>query len=128
MRNTFVRRPLRQRIIALAAAYAIALASLAAGFGAAQAAVEELDGGYGVICHSDGAEGPPTGSHDTNGALCLKSCIGCISSLATVIPPTVAPAAPLQLSFKRLDPPARLAVLVGAKAKAHRSRGPPLAS
>src|SRR5215472_167091 len=121
--HTFARRPLRQRIIALVAAYAIALASLAAGFGAAQ-----LDGGYGVICHSDGAEGPPTGSHDSNGAICLKSCIGCIGSLATVMPPAVAPTRPPQLAFKRLDPPAPVAIVTGAKANAHRSRGPPLAS
>jgi hypothetical protein len=119
---------LRQRIIALVAAYAIALASLAAGLGAAQAAVEALDGGYGVICHSDGAEGSPSGSHDGNGAICLKSCIGCISALVTVIPATVATAGPPHLSFKRLDLPAPLTILAGAKANAHRSRGPPLAS
>jgi len=125
--HTFARRLLRQRIIALVAAYAIALASLAAGFGAAQAAVEALDGGYGVICHSDGAEGLPTGSHDSDGAIC-KSCIGCIGSLATVMPPTVAPAAPPRLTSKRLDLPAPVVILAGAKANAHRSRGPPLAS
>jgi hypothetical protein len=119
---------LRQRIIALAAAYAIALANLVAGFGAAQAAVAALDGGYGVICHSDGAEGPPTGSQDNNSAICLKSCIGCISALTTVMPPTIAPPGPPQLAFKQLDLPARSINLAGAKAKAHRSRGPPLAS
>jgi hypothetical protein len=48
--------------------------------------------------------------------------------LATVIPPTVAPAGPPRLSFKRLDPPAPLTILAGAKANAHRSRGPPLVS
>ena len=128
MRNTCARRPLRQRVIALVAAYAIALASLLAGFGAAQAAVEALDGGYGIICHSDGAEGAPAGSQDRNGAICLKSCIGCIGSLATVMPPTVAPAGPPQLAFKRLDAPAPVVSRAGAKAKAHRSRGPPLAS
>lgn len=128
MCHTFARRPLRQRIIALVAAYAIALASLAAGFGVAQAAVDALDGGYGVICHSGGAEGSPTGSHDSNGAICLKSCIGCIGSLATVMPPTVAPAGPPQLAIKRLDPPAPVVILASAKANAHRSRGPPLAS
>ena len=128
MCHTFARRPLRQRIIAVAAAYAIALASLAAGFGAAQAAVEALDGGYGVICHSDSTGGPPTRSHDSNGAICLKSCIGCISALATVMPPPVAPAGPPQLSYERLDLPAPVTVLAGAKADAHRSRGPPLAS
>jgi hypothetical protein len=128
VRNTFAKRPLRQRIISLVAAYAIALASLAAGFGAAQAAVEALDGGYGVICHSDGAEGPPTGSHESDSTICLKSCIGCMTSVATVMPPAVAPAGPPRLSFKRLDLPAPLTILAGAKANAHRSRGPPLVS
>jgi hypothetical protein len=119
---------LRQRIIALVAAYAIALANLIAGFGVAQAAVAALDGGYGVICHSDGGDGPPTGSQDSNGAICLKHCIGCISALATVFPPTAAPAAPPRLTFKRLDLPAPVTTLAGAKGNAHRSRGPPLAS
>jgi hypothetical protein len=120
---------LRQRITALVAAYAIALASLAVGFGAAQAAVEALDGGYGVICHSDGTGSPPTGSQDSNGTICLKSCIGCISALTTVLPPTVAlPAGPLLFSFKRLDPPAPVVTLASTKANANRSRGPPLAS
>jgi hypothetical protein len=125
VRKTFARRPLRQRIIALVAAYALALASLVAGFGAAQAAVEAVDGGSSIICHSDLAGGPATGSHENNGAICLKSCIGCMTSLATVIPPTLTAAGPPQLSFKRLDLPARVVRIDGTKFNAHRSRGPP---
>jgi len=120
---------LRQRVIALAAAYAIALAGLIASFGAAQAAAEAAaaGAGTGVICHSDvGGAAPGTGSHESNGAICFKSCIGCVaSSLATVMPPAAAAASPPQLSFKRLDLPARLVSLADAKANAHRSRGPP---
>jgi hypothetical protein len=119
---------LRQRVIALATAYTIALASLVAGFGAAQAAAEALDGGYGVICHSDGAAGAPTGPHDSNGAICLKSCIGCVNALASLMPPIVATAGPPQRTFKRIDLPAPVIVRAGAHGKAHRSRGPPLAS
>jgi DUF2946 family protein len=126
VRRTFARRPLRQRIVALVAAYAIALASLIASFGAAQATAEAVNGGTGIICHSDVAEGAPaTGPHESDGTLCFKSCIGCIASLATVIPPTVAAAGLPQLSFKRLDLPARVTPIAGAKFKAHRSRGPP---
>jgi hypothetical protein len=125
---TFAKRPLRQRVIALAAAYAIALAGLVAGFGAAQAAVDPLDGGYGIICHSDGTQGPATGPHDIDRAVCLKSCIGCIASLATLMPPTLPPAGPPQLTFKRLDAPHSVVIFAGTKTKAHRSRGPPLAS
>jgi len=126
VRMTFTKRPFRQRVIALVAAYAIALAGLIASFGAAQAAAGAVDGGSGVICHSDVAEGgPATGSHESDGTICFKSCIGCMTSLATVIPPTVAAAGPPQLSFKRLDLPALSIRLGGAKSKAHRSRGPP---
>jgi hypothetical protein len=120
---------LRERVIALAAAYAIALAGLIASFGAAQAAAEAAASGVdtGIICHSDaGGAAPGTGPHESNGAICFKSCIGCLtSSLATVIPPAITAAGPPQLSFKRLDLPARSVSLADAKAKAHRSRGPP---
>jgi len=125
VRKIFAKRPLRQRIVALVAAYAIALASLIASFGAAQTAAAAVDGGSGVICHSDLAGGPITGSHEDDGTICFKSCIGCMTSLATVIPPTVAAAGPPQLPFKRLDLPVRLVRLDSAKANAHRSRGPP---
>jgi hypothetical protein len=120
---------LRERVIALAAAYAIALAGLIASFGAAQAAAEAAASGVdtGIICHSDAGKGAPgTGSHESNGAICFKSCIGCVtSSLATIIPPAIAAANPPQLSFKRLDLPACSVRLADAKANAHRSRGPP---
>jgi hypothetical protein len=117
---------LRQRIIALVAAYAIALASLIAGFSAAEATAAALDGGAGIICHSDqGAGGSPTGSHDSNAAICLKSCVGCMASLGMVIPPTLAAAGLRMLSFKRLDLPAFSLLRAGARSNAHRSRGPP---
>jgi hypothetical protein len=122
---------LRQRVIALVAAYAIALASLISGLGSAQAASQAAsqaaaDGGNGVICHSDVAgPGPATGSDDSKGAICFKCCIGCMTSLATVIPPAVAAAGPPQLAFKRLDLPALSIRVAEAKSKAHRSRGPP---
>jgi hypothetical protein len=126
VRRTFARRPLRQRIVALVAAYAIALASLIASFGAAQATAAAVNGGTGIICHSDVAErAPATGPHESNGTLCFKSCIGCITSLATVIPPTVAAAGPPQLWFKRIDLPARVVRIARAQLNAHRSRGPP---
>ena len=125
MRRTFAGRPLRQRVIALVAAYAIALASLIASFGAAQAAFQAVDGATGIICHSDAAEGAPaTGSHENDGTICFK-CIRCMTSLATVIAPTVAAAGPSPASFKRLDLPALSVRLAGAKSNAHRSRGPP---
>src|SRR5215469_6267284 len=120
--------PLRRQIIALGTAYAIALAGLIESFGAAQAAAAALDGGNSVICHSDLAqEGPATRSHESDDAICFKSCVGCMASMATVIPPTVAAAGPPQLSFKQLDRPGHSPAIARAKSNAHRSRGPPQA-
>jgi hypothetical protein len=119
---------LRQRVIALVAAYAIALASLISGLGAAQAASSQaaVGGGSGVICHSNvGEPGPATGSDDSKGTICFICCIGCMTSLATVMPPAVAAADPPQLAFKRIDLPALSIRVAEIKSKAHRSRGPP---
>jgi len=126
VRTTFARRPLRRRIIALVAAYAIALASLIASFGAAQAAAETVDGETGIICHSDVAVGGPAStSHESNGTICFKTCIGCMTSFATIFPPAVATTTCAQLSFKRLDLPTLGIRLADTKSDAHRSRGPP---
>jgi hypothetical protein len=125
VRKIFAKRPLRQRIVALVAAYAIALASLIASFVAAQAAATAVEGGSGVICHSDLAGGPITGSHEDDGTICFKSCIGCMTCLAMTTPPTVSATQMQQSASKRLDLPVRLVCLDNAKANAHRSRGPP---
>ncbi len=126
MRRTFAKRTLRQRVIALVAAYAIAFAGVIASFAAAQAAAETSAQPDAVICHSSAADQQaPSGQAD--GKICADCCIGCITSLATVIPPTVAAAGPPQLAFKRLDLPVRSVRLAGAKFNAHRSRGPPQA-
>ena len=53
MRKHFARRPLRRRIVALAAAYAIALSSLIATFASAKAAAEAAAAPDGaIICHT----------------------------------------------------------------------------
>jgi hypothetical protein len=127
VRTTFAKRPLRQRIIAFAAAYAIAIAGLIASFIAAQAAAETATQPDLVICHSSLGDERAPASQDSNGNLCIKSCIGCINSLATAIPPTVSAARLLQSAVTRLDLPALWVRLAGAKANAHRSRGPPSA-
>ncbi len=129
MRRTFAKRPLRQRIIALVAAYAIAFAGLIASFVAAQAAAETAAQPDLVICHSSlgGSLGehPAPASQDSNGNLCIKSCVGCITSLAMAIAPTVSAARLPQSAITRLVLPARVVEIAGAKANAHRSRGPP---
>jgi hypothetical protein len=124
---TLAKRPLRQRVIALVAAYAIAVAGLIASFVAAQTAAEASARPDAVICHSTVAGQQAPTSNRADGKICADCCVGCITSLATLIPPTVATAGPLQRSFKRLDLPARSVRLAGAKFNAHRSRGPPQA-
>jgi hypothetical protein len=116
---------LRQRIIALVAAYAIAFAGLIASFVAAQAAAETAAQPDVVICHSSLGEHPAPASQDNNSNLCIKSCIGCITSLAMAIPPTVSAARLPQPAIMRPDLPTRVVGIAGAKANAHRSRGPP---
>lgn len=127
VRMTVAKRTLRQRVIALAAAYAIAFAGVVASFAAAQAAAEGTAQPDAVICHSSVADQQAPISNQTDGKICANCCIGCIASLATVIPPTAATASPPQLAFKRLDLPARSVRLASAKFNAHRSRGPPQA-
>jgi hypothetical protein len=126
VRKYLARRPLRRRIIALAAAYAIALSSLIASFGAAHAAAEAALIPGGIICHTvvPGEQAPA----QDNGKICLDCCcgVGCTMAMAA-LPPPPATAAPLaQASSERITPHA-LAVLTGAPGtKSHRSRAPPL--
>lgn len=126
MRKTFARRPLHQRIIALVAAYAIACASLIAGFGAVQAAdaIQHDD----VLCHSNVAQ-PLPASDESNGKICVdySCCTGCLAMAAAVPPPLPAVAAPHSLS-RRLAPLAHPVLASGTDFNVHRSRGPPLAA
>jgi hypothetical protein len=124
--KTFAKRPLQQRIIALAAAYAIALASLIASFGAAQAAAEAAAQPDSFICHSSAAERPAPAS-DESGKICLNCCIGCATSVPAAIPPAASAVITQQASFTRLKPLAPRALIASAASSAHRSRGPPLA-
>lgn len=123
MRMTFAKQPLRQRVIALVAAYAIAFAGVMASFVAAQAeAAAQPDV---VICHSGLGDESAPGPQDSNSNLCVKSCVGCITSLATAIAPTVSADRTPQSAFKQLDLAARVVLIAGAKFNAHRPRGPP---
>lgn len=125
MGTIFAKRPLQRRIIALAAAYAIALASLIASFGAARAAAEAINQPDGVICHGSGAERPAPVPDETSRKICVDSCcIGCLSITAAVPPPLVTAAVPRSLS-QRPALLARFILVSGAEFKSHRSRGPP---
>jgi hypothetical protein len=128
VRNYLGRRPLRRRIIALAAAYAIALSGLIASFGAARAAVEIAAVPGGIICHTviDGQQNPSPAQG--NGKLCIDCCCGAgCTMLMAALPPPPANAAPLsQASSDRVAPPGIAARAGGHEANAHRSRAPPL--
>jgi Protein of unknown function (DUF2946) len=125
--KTFAKRPLQQRIIALAAAYAIALASLIASFGAAQMAAEAAAQPDSFICHSSAAERTAPAS-DESGKICLDCCIGCMTSVPAAVPPATSVVIVRQVSIARLEPIAHRALIVNAASSAHRSRGPPPAS
>jgi DUF2946 family protein len=129
VRKYFARRPLRRRIVALAAAYAIALSSLIASFGAASAAADAAAAPNGIICHTLVAGDETPSSGDTNSNHCVGNCcIGCLMLMAVVPPPPVKIiGAPLSAS-QSIAPPQNIVLVGGLKTKDHRSRAPPLAA
>jgi hypothetical protein len=122
------RRPLRRRIVALVAAYAIALSSLIASFGAARAAAEAAAVPGGIICHTviDGRHTPSPAQG--NGKLCIDCCcgVGCTMLMAALPPPPTGAAPLLQASSHRLAPLDAAVPAGGPDTKSHRSRAPPL--
>ena len=131
MRKYFARRPLRRRIVALAAAYAIALASLIATFTSARAAAEAAIAPDGIIiCHTVVAgDEAPSPADQTNSKHCVDNCCtGCLMPMAAVPPP---PAkiigAPLAAS-KIITSPQNIALVGELQTKDHRSRAPPPAA
>jgi hypothetical protein len=130
VRKYLAGRPLRRRIIALAAAYAIALSSLVASFGTARAAAEAAFVPGGVICHTIVGDQQSPGPAQDNGKTCLDCCCGagCTMAVAALTPPPAGAAPLAQTSSERvtLHP---LAVPTGAPGtKSHRSRAPPLSA
>jgi hypothetical protein len=111
---------------ALAAAYAIALSSLLASFGAAPAAAEATVNPLGAICHHDLAGQPAPPSGEPNSKICIDyCCVGCLMPMAALPPPPSIPAPILVAAAYRLAPLA-IAPLAGARAaKSNRSRAPP---
>jgi hypothetical protein len=118
---------LRQRIIALAAAYAIALSSLIASFGVARAAAETTGAADVPLCHAlAAAQTSPNSAPGQPDTTCTDSCcIGCLMLLAAV-PPPPSSAVTILRSIDHVFAPAAVAVLIGGtKTKSHRSRAPP---
>ena len=131
MRKYFARRPLRRRIIALAAAYTIALSSLIASFASASAAAEAATAPDGIIiCHTAvaGSE-TPSPADQTNSKHCVDNCcIGCLMLMAAVPPPPAKIVrGPLSAS-QSIAPPHNVVLVGGLETKDHRSRAPPPAA
>jgi hypothetical protein len=117
----FAKRPLLRRIIALGAAYAIALSSLIASFSAVRAAVADTTSSDIVICQ------PTFLGHTTPTSLPagFDSCVGCLVLLAAVPPPPTTAIALEQSPGQLLALPIILDLSSRSQTKSHRSRAPP---
>ena len=115
---------LRRRVIALTAAYAIALSSVLASFSAAQAAAEAINQPDSVLCHNSAAAQPAPPADESNKICVAWCCVGCLT-MATAVPPPVPAAALTHALSQRLAPLARVVLAGGTDFNAHRSRGPP---
>ena len=125
MHKRFAKWPLSRRLIALAAAEAIALSSLMVSFGVARAAVS-LPGT--ITCHSEAGNTTPSGSQP-DGKLCDASCCtGCLMLVAALPPPPVAVAEAPRVAGRPLPLVAVITVGTAAHTSSHRSRAPPRAA
>jgi hypothetical protein len=123
----FARHSLRRRVIALAAAYAIALSSLIANFAGAQAASDIVGQPGTVICHHDldGQTDPSPGQTDSK--LCAQCCIGCMMLSAALPPPPATGVALIRSASAAVHIIIAPDVVTGAAVtKSNRSRAPPL--
>lgn len=115
--------PLARAVIALVAAYAIALSSLMVSFGAARAAIP----GPGTItCHSEAGRATEPAGGDHDGRLCDASCcIGCLMLMAAVPPPPVEVAKAPRSSRRPLALVVATTFGTLAHTISHQSRAPP---
>ena len=128
MHGFFRKRLWQKRLVALAAAYTIALAGLLANFGGAQMAAAAAAQPGGIICHTDFAGGPapsPDGQPDSNKPCIDGCCTGCLT-LSAALPPAPANADAIPPSASvRVAPLADAVFVSGPRTKSHRSRAPP---
>src|SRR5690348_14477313 len=114
-------------MIALAAAYALALGGIFASWAAGSAAALAAAGPDAVICHSDAGGDAAPGQNDGSGHVCVDSCcVGCVLLTAALPPPPIkAIGAPQSAARPPAATPA-LAVPAGHFTRSHQSRAPPL--
>jgi len=122
----FARWSLRRRVIALAAAYALALGGIFASWAAGSAAALAAAGSAAVICHSD-AGAPAPGQNDDSGNACVASCcVGCVLLTAALPPPPLKTIGAPQTATRPLAATPALAVPAAHSTRSHQSRAPPL--
>ena len=119
---------LSRRIVALFAAYAIALSSLLASFTAAHAAAAAAGTPGAIICHTlVTGEAPVPAGDQTNGDHCANNCcVGCLMLMAALPPPPVTVTGAPQAAGRPSPLPAVALAAAGLDTKSHRSRAPPL--
>ena len=126
MRKTLAEWPLRQRVIALVGAYAIALASVISSFGLARAAADIAIQPSGVLCHSPAGHPAPS-PDEANSKICIGSCcVGCLMLMAALPPPPVTAVARPRSSGESIALLENFVLVPGADNTSHRSRAPPL--
>jgi hypothetical protein len=114
----------RRRVVALVAAYAIALSGLIASFGAVRAAAADATGSGNVICHIARLDHPaPTG--DSNSDCNSSCCIGCLVLLAAMPPPPAMAIAIERTAGSLLPLPAKPDLPSDPQTRSHQSRAPP---
>jgi hypothetical protein len=123
----FARWSLRRRVIALVAAYALALGGLFAGLAAGSAAALAAAGPAAVICHSESGSAPAPSQNNDSGHVCVDSCcVGCVLLTAALPPPPVKAIGAPQSAARPLAVTAALAIPTGNSTRSHQSRAPPL--
>lgn len=122
MPERFANGLLLRRVIALAAAYAIALSGLIASFSAVRAAVADATSSEIVICQPTllGEKGPTGVPTD-----CESCCVGCLVLLAAVPPPSTMAIAIERTPGTLLPLPAKPKLPSDPQTRSHQSRAPP---
>jgi hypothetical protein len=124
MHEHFASKSRRRRIVALAAAYAIALSGLIASFSVMPRSAAADQGT--VVCHGDAQH--DSGSDD-NGKLCVDTCCtGCLTSTAILQPPPADPLPARHASIPPLGAIVAVAHFARPKTRSHQSRAPPYAA
>jgi hypothetical protein len=126
VRRYFARGSLRQRVIALAAAYLIALAGLLASFGTASVAAADITNSSGFLCHTAAGGSSSPADDQSNNQICAERCgIGCLMMTAALPPPPAGAAALLFAAAEVVHPLAIERPTLARQTKSHRSRAPP---